>query len=514
VYFDYLTSGIAIDPARVRSVRPTRDAEKRLRRAYGEAIRREYRDMPLSTRVSGEYTALRRQRRTDLEALLKNGINGDNAARAMDLIFAICEESVWQEEPDGGFDDDSHPGIDLMAAQTASLLAWALHDMQPELKCRMYILNRLRRRVFSPLIAHDDYCCFDKRYPFALAVLCEIMAAALLCEQDRTRLFSLLRRLAPAADRLIDDPEVQPLKQAMVNWTSATALYRLACTAAGPQAGARPLPLNRWLDTLLYTYQGGDRFLDPRGAGIVRGVNGADILFAGMTAGDEAVQALGTAMQEAETMEPSSPCARLMIDMGMEDIAVHKPIPRYRHAAVEDNSVMSARGAGAYATLVPSGRGGFCVCFDDEPAVYACKRRAVMINGRELNPAMCAGDGDFEDVRADMSVDLTPALPKNAGARFMQRTLMLDRSTGLLRMVDMVECDAPGEIVYAFDTPGTPKKEGGGARMGKGFIAWDPGAADEIRFSERIDSGDMYCLELRYHLEPGSNIFNFIIEHV
>ena len=509
MYFSYLATGVDIHTEKLHAVRPTGEYELQLRRAFGEAMRREYKDMPFSKRMTREYAELRIQRRKDLEALIKKG---GETAKVMDLVFAILEESMWEENADEGFDDAAAPNIDLMAARTASLLAWAVHETGLEPAYRIHVLRELRRRVFTPLMAHDRHICFDERYPFALAVLCEVMTAALLCETDITRLNSLMRRLTPAADRFVEISCGSMLKQALVNWTAAVSLRSIARVMTDGQAMSRPLPETKWLDMLLYSYQGAGRFIDHRGAGIVTGINGADVYFLGMTAGDEAVQALGAALLSENKDEPSCLSARLTVDLGKENITGAKPVPRFKYAAVEDNSVMSARGAGAYAAIVPGGRGGFCVQIEDVPVIYACDGKSLALNGKPLSNNVCAGESDFDELRADMSVDMTPALPKDCGVRFMQRTLMLDRNTGILRVVDMVECDRPGEIKYTFATPASPKKEGGGMRVGTGYISWDAGAQEETGFYNRLDSSDMHCIKLTYPLETGSNIFNFIIE--
>ncbi len=512
MYFSYLATGIDINTDMLRSVRPTGEYELKQRSAFGAAMRREYMDMPFSRRGERVYTELRKQRRADLEALLVRGLNEESTAKALDIVFAICEESFWAENEPHCYDDEAHPDIDMAAAKTASLLAWAVHEMKPELRLHMRILRELRRRIFIPIMAHDDYRCFDAHFPYAIGVLCEIMTAAILCEKDIMRMQSLLRRLAPVADKIIELPACGDIKTMLENWTSAAALWRIACTVTGPQATSRPLPLNRWLDTLLYAYLGEGMFLDPCGAGVIKGVNGADVYFLGMAAGDEVVQILGEELMRDEKTEISALSACITVDLGKENISAARPVPRYRHAAVEDNSIMTARGAGAYVAVAASGRGGFCVYFDDAPAIYACGSESLKLNGAGLNNCICAGEADFEDVRADMSVDMTPALPKGRGVRFMQRTIMLDRDTGIIRMVDMVECDVPGEIEYVFAAPAAPVKEGGGARMGAGYISWDAGAKEATGECRMNGLPDMHCLKLIYSTEPGSNIFNFIIE--
>lgn len=517
MYFSYLATGVDIHTERLHSIRLTGPSEVALRASYGAAMRREYSDMPLSKRGGKEYLALRMQRREDLEALIRAGIDDNSREKALDLICALCEESVWARQPDSMFGDDSHPEIDLMAARTASLVAWALHEGRFALKVQARILSQLRRRIFTPLMAHDDYRAIMPDSKGALSVVCEIITAALIAETDETRLFALVRRLCRIADDIIDMPNRLPIRSALADWVSASALWQTARIVAGPQPTAHALPTNEWLDTLLYAYLGNGVFMDPCGGGIIDDLNGADVFFLGMVSGDEAVEALGAALLREKRNDASCLSAKLIADVHMKANDMLKPAPRFRHAAVADNSVMCVRGDGTYITMVSGGSGnagGVSVYIDDVPAFYACDAKAVVINGKPLAAKPGIGDCDFDDVRADMSVDMTPACPREAGVRFMQRTVMLERDTGVTRMVDMVECDRPGEIIYEFATPVPPRPEGGGARVGSGFITWDAGAAAEYvcRSGDRNTTEGMYAIRLKYPLEPGSNIINFIIE--
>jgi len=517
VYFGYLATGIDIHAEKLHSIRLAGQSEVGLRAAYGAAMRREHSDMPLSKRGGIEYLALREQRRKDLKALLRAGIDEHSREKALDIVCTICEESVWAEKAESMFGDDAHPAIDLMAAQTASLIAWAVHEGGFTLNVQARILSQLRRRIFTPLMAHDDYAAIRPDSPRALTTVCEIITAALLTETDATRLFSLMRMLSRIADDIIAMPNAWPLKDALADWTAATALWRIARIMTGPQALARALPVNEWLDALLYSYLGDGNFIDPCGGGILNDLNGADVFFLGASAGDEAVEALGAALCRAKDAELTCLSALLVMDAAADMSAVTKQVPRFRHAAVSDNSVMTARGAGAYITMVSGGRGnagGMCAYMDDSPVLYACDSAAVTVNGRRLADKPGVGDSDFDDIRADMSVDMTSACPREAGVRFMQRTVMLERDTGVARMIDMLECVSPGEIVYEFASPVPPRPEGGGARMGKGFISWDPGARAEYlcRSGDNQTTEGMFCLKLSYPLEQGRNMFNFIIE--
>ena len=516
MYFQFLINNADISSDRLRSIRPTGVAEVALRAAHGAAMRREYADLPLSRRRGGEYLRLRLQRREDLEALVRTGIDDTDREKALDLICAICEEPYWAESIPGPFDDDAHPHIDLMAAETAVLMAWTLHEggFVPNVRARM--LRELRRRIFSPLIAHDDYPCMHKGENRALSVLCGALVAALIAEKDFTRLQALLRRIVPAADGVIAAPDRQPLKDAIADWAYAAAAWRAARVVAGAQSITRQLPLPVWLDTILFSHLGDGIFADRHGAGLAYGMNGADIYFLGNCARDVDAEALGACIWQKTPAQLSSLTARLMSDHAMDMTANTEGAPRFRHAALKDMSIMSARGGGTAALIHNGGNsnaGGMYMYMDDIPVILTCGADAVTIGGLPLTDAPGTGDGEFDDDRADMSVDITPALPKASGARFMQRTLMLDRESGMVRMIDMVECDRPCELTYTLTSVKPPERTDGALHIGPAIMRME-GSADPI--ISRDDGGEMfpgglYRMRFAYTLMPGSNMINMTV---
>lgn len=520
MYFDYLNSGVDIHPELLGIMRPSGAAEAGLRADYGAAMRREYADMPLSRRGDGEYLELRARRRKDLEAIIRTGVSGGNREKALDLICAICGETAWAANCEDIFDDEAHPAIDIMATSTACLMAWAAHTGGFERKVRVYVLRQLRRRIFMPLIAHDDYDCLRPGAPRALSMLCQAMSAALLIESDASRLSAFLRRAARAADAIIDAPDyLWPLADMLSDWTEAAALWRLCRVMTGPQLSARPLPRPQWLDTLLIAHLGGRLFVDRRAGGLTADISGADIYFLGNMAGDQAAEALGAFVYRKSPRELTSLNARMTLDPTMGLVSNGAAAPRFKHAAQDDGALTSARGGGAFVTMHAGGRanaGGFCAYLDDAPVLFACGAEGLLIDGTPLTDACGLGDCDFGDRRADMSVDMTAALPSGGGVRFMQRTAMLERDTGVTRIIDVAECDRPAELVYAFDTPLEPMVSQGGAVLGNCRFTWD--GEMEPRVTRRAPAPGFpegaYRIGLAYRLRPGSNIFNFILEPV
>ena len=516
MYFQFLLNGVELSPENLHSIRLSGVAELSLRADYGAAMRRPHADLPLSERGGGEYLRLRTRRRSDLEAIVRTGISAENRTKALDIICAVCEEPSWAETIPGPFDDDAHPHIDLMAADTALIMAWALHegDFVPNVRARM--LRELRRRIFTPLIAHDDYACMQPDAPRALAVLCNIIIAAALTERDHTRLVSLLRRIVPAADAVISVPNIHPLKDALADWTHAAAAWRSLRTMAGPQPITRQLPLPMWLDTVLFSHLGNGVFADKSGKGIINELNGADIYYLGKCAGDDAVEALGAYIWQQAPGSISALAARLTCDHTMDMTSNTEGAPRFRHAALNDMSIMSARGGGTSALIHTGGcanAGGICAYVDDIPVLLACSPDSLLIDGKALTNVPGTGDGEFDDDRADMSVDITPALPEGSAARFMQRTLMLDRESGMLRIIDMIECTRGCELAYNFLTSKPPERIDGVLRVGPAEVTLEGGVDPVISRTDggSIFPGGLYRMNVTYNLVPGSNMVNIVV---
>ena len=514
MYFQHLAGGVDVHPERLSVIRLSGPAEVGLRGAYGAAMRREHSDMPLSKRGGPEYLALRQQRRHDLEAIIRTGVTPDNREKALDLVCAICEEPYWAEQIAAPFDDDAHPAIDVMAARTANLIAWALRQGGFHVSARARMHRELRRRVIMPLIAHDDYEWLKPETPRTLTVLSEIITAALLGETDKGRLHTFLRRVVPVLEAAVSLRRFTgPIAGQLEDWAAATALWHVARVIAPAPSLSRALPAPQWLDALLFAHLGEGVFVDPMGNGLAAGLNGADIYFIGASAGDDAVEALGAEMGREEPREMSALSARLTYDPTMGMLANSDGAPRYKHSALSDNSIMSARGGGAYVTMHTGGSGGaggLIVYFDERPALIG---GTIRIAGTEQMAKIAAGDSDFDEHRADMSVDMTACYPRSLGTRFVQRTLMLDRLNGVMRMIDTVECDKPGEYSCDFYSLEKPAREQGGLKLGAAFMTWDGDMDMELSCQEPDGIfGGMYRVRLKRILATGSNMLNYIIE--
>ena len=493
------------DAARVAAV--TGSAEFNLRAACDFALNRPYADLPLSRRGGGEYARLRKQRRDDLEALLRRGIDDASRGRALDLVCALCEESAWSEDGADRMDDTAHPAIDFFAAETACLLAWARRELPGEIRARSRVLYELRRRIFTPLIAHDDYPVFRGETPLALACLSEIAVSALLAEEDSSRLHSLLKRLGRYMDVMTDAEPPSPLGNGLTDHVAATSIMEIVRRGTG-RPGSENFPPYPWLDAVLLSHLAGDRFCDPVGEGVTERLNGADAYFLGHYASDSAVEALGAFLYRRKACAMSVLSARLLEDFTQEMIVKDDPVPRLKHGSMPDHSVMLARGGDLLIVMHSGGRGnagGLCVCRDGEAVLLSLTEDAPVINGCRQKPVRGAGDCAFDGNRADLSMDVTHCYSPEAGVRFAQRTALLDRDTGELRIIDMVECRTEGEIVYTFFSPCRPVSADGGIALGKTRMTWEGGLC-------RVTEEQLFRVEMTFRLRPGSNMIHFFME--
>lgn len=514
MYFQALEASAEIRPELAELARGAGPQLAGLRADYARALRREHADMPLSARGDAEYLELRRARRADLEALVRSGMPEESLGKARDLICAIAEESAWAQTPEAPFEDDMRPTIDLMAAETACLFSWAKRAGRLDARTEGRMLFEARRRLFTPLIAHEDYPCLRGEGKNALATLSAALSAALLLETDGARLYALIRRAARAMDEMIDRAAHAPLGEALTDRATATAAWLLARKIAGPSALGRALPKAEWLDEFLMAYLGGAAFVDPMGEGVRAGLNGADLALLGEAGGDDAVRALGAQLFRANPEPSSALIARIFVDIeaGMAQGAV----PRLRHAALPDFSIMSARGGGMFAVLHAGGRGnagGVCAYLESTPVLVTFPGDAPVLNGVKQAELPGVGDCSFGDARADMSMDMTRLYP-GSGVRFYQRTLMLDRAEGTSRLIDIVESEKQGAIRYTFITPYAPARLDAGVRMGVGMLSWE-GAPTVLtrRVPGKAAFPDgLYLVELEYPVAPGSNYINFVIE--
>ncbi len=169
------------------------------------------------------FQALSFERRDRLSALVLGEIF-ENEGRFLDDIangiWTICEETYWgvpahlgMQAEGPGLPDVTEPTVDLFAAETASLLAWAVYllgdrldEVHPLVTERVYY--EVDRKILTPNLERDDFWWmgFDRETvnnwnPW---VNSNWLAATLLLERDEDRRVATVRKILRSLDQFIN----------------------------------------------------------------------------------------------------------------------------------------------------------------------------------------------------------------------------------------------------------------------------------------------------------------------
>jgi len=454
------------------------------------AMSREFPDMPLSARLEDpeRYLKLQLARRQALEALLPVPADDAVVRRTADLICMICEESRWSENTElAPFDDDAHPAIDFQCAETAMLLAWTARALGERLSTRVAgkLLYEVRRRVFSPLLAHDDYPFMRGRGRRPLAILSDILLSAMLLEADGQRRAAILKTSLRLIDQAIASrsERVEPLEDAAADTAAITDLAALLRRATRDQLDLTPTyPTPDWLDQLLYPWLEGEFFADPAGGGMQPRLSGAELFRVGLCANDDALTALGAALDRRHA-RPSSGVTGRLLDLSCRQMleAEDKKPPRIRCAATPRNRVMVSRFSGMACAMHTGGghanAGGLLLFSGQKPVLVEAEglNSLPLVGGRaqlEVPDLACEADYDLRQDRDTLSVDLTPAWPAGL-MHSCQRTALIQRQDAALRLVDAFDLAEPSAITFRFVTPQKPEYRMGRLRLADVDFNWE-----------------------------------------
>ena len=483
------------------------------------AMSRDLPAMRLSERLADPdaYRRLQRSRRQALEALMLVDPDDSVVARAADLICMIAEESIWSENVHGAaFDDERHPEIDFQCAETAMLLAWVSRGFGERLDSRIAgkLLFEVRRRVFSPFLAHGDYPFMRGRGVRPLCILSDIVLSALLLESDAARRNALLKQALRQLDQAVAAREghVESLAEALAETAAITDLCLLLRKATrGEMDLTEVYPTPDWLDALLFPWIDGDLFLDPATADMRPALSGQEIFRVGLAANDDALTALGAHLHRARRL-PSATTTGRLLDMScasMLTAEAGKP-PRVKHAATAHNRLMISRFSGMTCAIHSEGRlanAGNLVLFagkrpilveiPDHPNLPRIGGRTQqrqpegLEGGFAFDADLCPADFQIQEDRELMTIDLTRAYPPAAGVHSFQRTAMALRRESALRLVDVFELESPTSVSFRFVTPECPERLMNGLRLGTVDLTWEDSLDSDIEpLSLKFPAGD------------------------
>jgi hypothetical protein len=135
-------------------------------------------------------------------------------------VWITCEETYWgvpahihMQKAGSGLPDDAEPTVDLFAAETSALLAWACYLLGPQLDAvspllRPRLHREIDRRILTPNLKRDDFWWmgFGSRHvnnwnPW---INSNWLTSLLLMEQDSDRRLTAAAKALRSLDRFID----------------------------------------------------------------------------------------------------------------------------------------------------------------------------------------------------------------------------------------------------------------------------------------------------------------------
>ncbi len=459
-----------------------------------DAMRRSLGSMPLSERLKNpaSYHALQSKRRGALLSLLMIEPTPDVIARIVDLVGMIAEEITWSKNPENtAFEDENHPDIDLQAAETAVLLAWTNHILGERLDACVTgrMRSEVRRRVFKPVLVHDDYPFMLSRGACPMAICADILLAAILLETDEARVGRVVKPML----KLLDDAcgrhgrSLVPMEEAVIDISAASDLVQLLRDMTRSYVDlSQGVPAGDWLDEILYPWIQEDLFNDPAGDGMQPNLSGSDIFRIGSAAGDEPLISLGAHLHHRSHRPAATVTGRLLEPAFAEALENTYAKPqRLKYAFLNKNLLMCARMPGLYCSLhVGGGRGnaGDVILFsENQPILADCGRGCAVRNlpviaGRaqlEQPERPCIADFEPRQDQEQLSVDLTNAYPAACGLRSYQRTALILRAEQVVRIVDAIDLAQPAPVTFRFVSAVRPTVVREAIRLGSVRMTWE-----------------------------------------
>ena len=141
---------------------------------------------------------------------------------AVNGIWLICEESYWgvpahltAQRAGRGLPDTAEPTVDLFAAETAALLAWALYLIGPQLDnvsplIRPRIEREIDQRILTPNLERDDFNWMGFANPDRRPnnwnpwINSNWLTCVLLTEPDPQRRLDSVNKIMRSLDKFID----------------------------------------------------------------------------------------------------------------------------------------------------------------------------------------------------------------------------------------------------------------------------------------------------------------------
>lgn len=471
--------------------------------------------------VRAEQTALRES----LESLLWVAPDRAVIERVADLLGLLCAEYSWSTSPMIS-DDPARPEIDAQAAETGVLIAWILRRHGARLdetdpRVSFVAREQLRRRLFAPIVNHDDYPFMNNEGDTPMLIACDLLNAALLTEKTRNRRTPPVKKLLRVLDSLINQPQSTriPLSERLTDACAIADTARIIKRMTRGQSDlTAKVPLDAQLDDILYPYIGSNAFLDPCGHGIERDLRGIDLFRLGYFSGDDALRALGAALINTYGSVASTVTGRVLsMEYLQAAFEEKKEPPRLKRAVVSDGMIALTRAYGFALAGCTIGdhfnSGDITMFFADRPILCDLggnTHSLPRIDDHEPIEAPVAYpcDSDFNEKRDLISMDLTENYPAECLLKTYQRTLMLSRGNANVHIVEAFEfLKAPSSIAFRFVCADRCIKVNDGIRVGPLTLSWNTALEPAIE-----PYGEGYLITLTYRRPPDRFICDFTFD--
>ena len=487
-------------------------------------------NMLLSARLKspGHYASVQNKRRKALLSLLLVEPTAPVLERIADLICMITEESAWSLNPAHLlFEDENHPEIDRLCAETAVLFGWTSFLLKEKLDTCVLgrMRSEVRRRIFKPVLVHDDYPFMRGKGVCPMTIAADLLLAALLLEDDEARAGRLVRPVL----RMLDDAcvrhgrELAPLEEAVTDISAVSDLVRLLRDMTrGFVDLSDAIPTGDWLDEILCSWIQDDLFNNPAGNAMQPALSGSDIFRIGDIAGDKPLVSLGAHLYHKNHLPAATVTGRILEPAFAERLesTFSKP-QRLKYAVLRNNLLMAARIPGMYCSLHAGGgranAGDIVLYADNLPILtdggYDCPVRSLpVIAGKaqlERPSRPCIADFESREDREIMSVELTNAYPAECGLRSYQRTALVLRAEHAVRIVDAIDLTQPTPVTFRFVCAAKPTIVSSAVRLGSVRMTWE----GSFRASASPLGDRLTLIELTTTEPVRQEFFTFNFEH-
>ncbi len=470
-------------------------------------------------------------------------------AVAEESSWTVPAHQGAQKAP-GGLPDTAEPIVDLFSAQTAHSLAWTLYLLGDRLDAvsplvRPRLAREIDRRVLAPYLARDDFWWMgfaprsSRPNNWNPWINSNVMAAALLVESDADRRARLVHKVLRSLDAYLGPyPADGSCDEGPSYWSRAGASLfeslELLRSASSGRIDVFTDPVMANIGRFVYRARiAGRWFVDVGDSGARVNIDQALVFRFGRAVGDPMLSAMGSSAASEETLDldDRSIGRTLFALFGWDAMSAERgaatPLPRDVWLPHEDMQLMAARDRegsadGLYVAAWGAHNGqshnhndvGNVIVFVDGAPVFVDAGRPTYtaqtfssrryeiwamqsafhnlptVNGvmQEAGPAFLARDvtRKVTDETAELSMDIAPAYPADAGIASWRRTVRLTRGRDIVIGDAFALARPTADVALSLMTPCEVSEDAPGVlRLGCGRIGGRAGLTVFARYDAR-----------------------------